>query len=348
MKGGSREIIIRKNIWRWLFWLLAAALIWFFLGKQLDLENMAQIFLQGRAIFMILAFGLQIANHSLRAVLFQQAFSAVKVRSHFRDLFPAVFSALFMNMVPSSGGAGGFIYLVNDAKKRGQSAAGATAGALLIITTDFIAITLVSGIGLVYLFTKNNLQAYEIIAAIILIVITAILTSVMVLVFRWPEQLRSTLKFIQVMVNRTLKLLRSKLMVTDSWVDQHIHEFIISAKAAMNDQNRSLELIGLSLAAHTINLICFYTLFIAFNQPIGFGPLVAAYAMSILFATVSPTPQGLGIVEGIVPLVLAPLGVPLSKATVVVLAFRGLSIWLPLLAGFLIMVGSKLKVIFKP
>jgi uncharacterized membrane protein YbhN (UPF0104 family) len=197
--------------WRWLFWLLLAAFLWFFIGRQIDFINLVSVFKHGLPIFLILAFCLQIANHSFRAILFQQAFYSLKVRSHFRDLFPAVFGALFMNVVVSFGGAGGFIFLVEDAKNRGHSAASATAGSLMIITTDFISIIIISIIGLVYLFTKNNLQTYEVAAAVILIALTVFLSSMMMLTFRWPKHLKSILLSFRNTANLVLKSLAEAL-----------------------------------------------------------------------------------------------------------------------------------------
>jgi len=52
-----------------------------------------------------------------------------------------------------------------------------------------------------------------------------------------------------------------------------------------------------------------------------------------------PTPQGVGAVEGAVPLVFASLGVPTSQATIVVLAYRGLATWLPVIIGFVVFQG---------
>ena len=63
--------------------------------------------------------------------------------------------------------------------------------------------------------------------------------------------------------------------------------------------------------------------------------LVAGYAISTLFLVVSVTPQGLGVVEGVLAAMFVSFGVPLGHAAIVVLAYRGLSFWLPLLVGFL-------------
>ncbi len=58
--------------------------------------------------------------------------------------------------------------------------------------------------------------------------------------------------------------------------------------------------------------------------------------MGVLFWIVSPIPQGIGLVEGIMTLTYASLGVPTETAAIVSLSFRGLTFWLPLLLGFVL------------
>jgi phosphatidylglycerol lysyltransferase len=64
--------------------------------------------------------------------------------------------------------------------------------------------------------------------------------------------------------------------------------------------------------------------------------LVACLSIGVLFWIVAITPQGIGVVEGTMALVLISLGVPAEKSTVIALSFRGLAFWLPLLIGFLL------------
>jgi uncharacterized protein (TIRG00374 family) len=68
--------------------------------------------------------------------------------------------------------------------------------------------------------------------------------------------------------------------------------------------------------------------------PAEVGTLVAGFSIGFLFTIVSPTPSGIGVVEGAMTLGLASLGVPLAEATVVTLAYRGLTFWLPFIYGF--------------
>jgi phosphatidylglycerol lysyltransferase len=56
-----------------------------------------------------------------------------------------------------------------------------------------------------------------------------------------------------------------------------------------------------------------------------------------LFWIVSITPQGIGVLEGVMALVYTSLDVPVAKVTVISLAFRGLTFWLPLAIGFFLL-----------
>jgi len=75
--------------------------------------------------------------------------------------------------------------------------------------------------------------------------------------------------------------------------------------------------------------------FLAFKTPFSPGTIVAGWSISYLFTIVSPTPAGIGLVEGLLPLTLTTLNVPLGAATVITLVYRGVTFWLPLCIGML-------------
>jgi hypothetical protein len=64
---------------------------------------------------------------------------------------------------------------------------------------------------------------------------------------------------------------------------------------------------------------------------------VAGFAIGYLFLIVSPTPSGIGFVEGAMTLALTTLRVPLAAATIITLAYRGITLWLTLLYGAIAM-----------
>jgi uncharacterized protein (TIRG00374 family) len=85
-------------------------------------------------------------------------------------------------------------------------------------------------------------------------------------------------------------------------------------------------------------------MFFAFDVSFSVGTIIAGFSIGYLFFVVSPTPAGLGIVEGALTLGLVSLNVPLNQAAAVTLAYRGVTFWVPLLIGvlsFRMVSGSK-------
>jgi uncharacterized membrane protein YbhN (UPF0104 family) len=77
-----------------------------------------------------------------------------------------------------------------------------------------------------------------------------------------------------------------------------------------------------------------YLLFVAAGYPISPGILLAGYGLPLLLGRVSFLPGGVGIVEGTMAALYNGLGVPNAVTVVVILAYRLISFWLPMLVGF--------------
>jgi len=76
-------------------------------------------------------------------------------------------------------------------------------------------------------------------------------------------------------------------------------------------------------------------MFLAFGTPVTAGQLIAGFSIAYLFVIISPTPAGIGIVEGLLTFALNSLAVPIEAAAVITLAFRGYTFWLPFLLGMI-------------
>lgn len=84
-----------------------------------------------------------------------------------------------------------------------------------------------------------------------------------------------------------------------------------------------------------INLAGLFMFFLAYQQPVRLGTLIAGFGMGIIFFVITVVPQGVGDVEGIMSLVFTSLGISKTNAVVIVLSFRGVNFWIPLLIGLL-------------
>jgi hypothetical protein len=73
--------------------------------------------------------------------------------------------------------------------------------------------------------------------------------------------------------------------------------------------------------------------FLSFGVEFSAGTIIAGFSLAYLFLIVSPTPSGIGIVEGIMPIALTSLNVNWSQAVVITLVYRAVTFWFPLLVG---------------
>ncbi|HMN61367.1 MAG TPA: flippase-like domain-containing protein, partial [Anaerolinea sp.] len=86
--------------------------------------------------------------------------------------------------------------------------------------------------------------------------------------------------------------------------------------------------------ANKILLIVILTLmFLAFGVEFNMATVIAGFSLAYLFLIVSPTPAGIGIVEGVLTGALGSMQVPIPAAAVITLAYRGITFWMPVLLG---------------
>lgn len=302
-----------------------------------EIKDVAQPLVRGRPEWIILAALLQVLYYAAFAAIFKSAFYTVDIKSSIIDLIPVTLGALFINVIAPTWGMAGAALYVDDASHRGESPARAAAGTLLAQAADFSAFAIILFGGITYLSIQNRLENYEIAGAAVLFVILCSLAFSLALGLRHPILLRSLLDLAQGVINGLAKKVHRDAFLPDGWAARNADDFSSAARAIEAHPKRLALTLGTALVAHMVNILSLYTIFLAFYQQIAFGPLVAGYAMGVLFWNISPVPQGIGVVEGVMALVYTSLGVHGLRAALIVLAFRGLNFWLPMLLGFILL-----------
>jgi uncharacterized protein (TIRG00374 family) len=90
------------------------------------------------------------------------------------------------------------------------------------------------------------------------------------------------------------------------------------------------------------DMLTLYFLFVAAGHRIGVGMLLIGYGVPLLLGRIAfVIPGGVGVIESSMVGLYTGLGVPDSVAVVVVLAYRILSFWLPVLSGFPLMLALR-------
>ena len=322
---------------RWIFWILVVLFVWVVISRLSEIKKLADTLLAGQWQWVAVAALSQVVYYIIYTALYQSAFLTVGVKSRLSELLPITFASIFMNVAAPSGGASSAALFADDAAKRSQSAARAAVGTLLVLVADFSAFLVVLLVGMIYLFANHDLKFYESIAAVFLLVIIGGLTALLLLGLWRQQWLQSLLARVQRLANRIARMIKRPDFLDDAWVEKNTAEFTEAAMAITAQPGMLLRTVGIAFAAHLVDLTSLFVLFLAFHQKVHFGVLVAGYSMGILFWVVSIAPQGIGVVEGMMTLVFTSLGVPIERATVISLAFRGLTFWLPLGIGFVVL-----------
>jgi uncharacterized protein (TIRG00374 family) len=94
-----------------------------------------------------------------------------------------------------------------------------------------------------------------------------------------------------------------------------------------------LKTVGLAVGYWGLDIICLLLVMLAFHETLSPDKVVIAYAVANVVGTFSPTPGGLGAVEGVMIALLVGFGMPSAAAVAVVLAYRLINFWLPIPAG---------------
>ncbi len=98
---------------------------------------------------------------------------------------------------------------------------------------------------------------------------------------------------------------------------------------------RALALWGGALAFPVLQASALVTVGLALGLPMPVAHMAVAYLAATVAVALVPTPGGIGSVEAALVLALVAAGAPVAPATAVVLAFRAVTVWLPLLPGAL-------------
>lgn len=97
---------------------------------------------------------------------------------------------------------------------------------------------------------------------------------------------------------------------------------------------------GCSLFASCCELTCFALVGISFDI-MAPEPLICGYVVATLFAMISITPQGVGVVEAMVVVAFTAYGQNAAAGTATGIVYRGIVFWMPFVIGAILMTQLK-------
>jgi uncharacterized protein (TIRG00374 family) len=320
---------------RFLTALVLVLAIYLVFSRFAEAQKVVETLQRGNLFWLVLAALTQLAWLVCVAETYRFVYRLLGMEISLGRLLPLVASSNFVNVAAPSAGVGGVAIFVTDARRRGLSTARVTVAGVLYLLFDYFGFLCVLGLGLMVMFRRNRLDAASLSASALLFVLALALAGVLILGVRSAKMLERVLVWAARVVNRLIY----PFLRRDYLSEERAHSFAAEAAeglSALRTNWRAYMLpAALALLGHALLICVLFLTFMAFEQPFSPGTLIAGFSIAYLFLIVSPTPAGLGFVEGIMPLTLMALRVPREPALLITLAYRGLTFWLPFGYGFI-------------
>lgn len=298
-----------------------------------ELETTLLTLQRAQLIFFLLALLIQTIWFISSGRMYQSIFHLLGVHEDVITLSRIATAANFINIVAPTAGAGGVALFAAEAKRRGHPAGKVTVAAALFLLLDQAAFLVILAMGLIVLIRRNDLNAGEISASLFLFGIAITYASVLYVGYRSAEKLGNLLASFARGINWVVHFFRKENYLSEARAHEFAHE-IADGFSGLTEQPSSLvRPILWGIFDKGLLMLVLICSFLAFEVPFSAGTIIAGFSIAYLFLIVSPTPSGIGIVEGLMPIALSSLNVNWSQAVVITLMYRAVTFWFPLGVG---------------
>lgn len=307
----------------------------FVIGRMAEVQSIVETLKGGDWRFLILALGVEIIWLFTVAATYKVIFHNMGLDGKIKKLVILAAAANFVNIVAPTAGVGGMAVFISESRQLGNSTGRVTAASVLYILYDYIGFLCILTLGFIVLIRRNNLTVTEISAAVVLVIIAIGMAFLLYLGMRSAKKLGDVLAGLAQFINKLIYP-----FIHRHYLQEHrAYEFALEAADGLQEMRKDPRDLLLPALLALLNKVMLVTIlfltFLSFNVPYSIGTVIASFSIGYLFVIVSPTPAGIGIVEGVLALIISSFHIPLGAAAVVALAYRGITFWIPLLFGFL-------------
>jgi uncharacterized protein (TIRG00374 family) len=307
----------------------------FIVSRLTEVEQVLATFQKANWIVLLVAFGIQLLWLVNLACSFKSIYRLLGVKESLLRMIRLVAAAAFVNIVTPSMGMGGMAFLIADGQKRNHPSSRVTTGAAMYILYEYWAVLVILAVGLSVLIRRNQLTTGEIITSCVLSIMAVGLAGILYLGMRSPSRLGTTLAWLAALVNKLAHLFTRRDWLQVERAYTFAEDIGNGLKQARRSRKGLLIPFGFALSSKILMIGILMLVFIAFGEPYSPEVLIAGYSIGYLFTIVAITPSGIGFAEGALMLTLNSLRIPLATATIIALAYRGVTYWLPLVYGMI-------------
>lgn len=298
-----------------------------------ELETILLTLRKAHVGFFILALLIQSVWFITSARMYQSIFHLLGIHESVSELTRIATAATFVNIVMPTAGMGGVALFASEAHRRGHPTGKVTVAAALFLLLDQAAFLVILALGLIVLTRRNDLQTSEITASLFLLVIAVSYGSILYIGYRSEQKLGDILAKFARGINKIFALFGKENYLSQKRAYEFAHEVADGFSGLTEKPSSLVRPILWGIFDKGLLMLILICAFMAFEVEFSAGTIIAGFSLAYLFLIVSPTPSGIGIVEGIMPIALTSLNVNWSQAVVITLFYRAVTFWFPLLVG---------------
>lgn len=302
-----------------------------FLIANVDyLSSFFDTMMTGALVPIIVSIVLMLGRHLVQAASYDAAFEAVGHRTGFWHNVVLIFSLVFINTFCLFSGATGVAFIIDDAHREGCDAGQSTGGAILSQIGYFAAVFVISVIGFVTMWISGHMNTVFLIGGLLLAGVLVVLSSLFFIGHFKPRILYRVFLLLEKLLNKLLGVIHKSMKV--GWGRTTAHSFVATSNLlAANPKGSAITVAYASFSA-ILNMACLVAIGYAFGFE-NVEALVAAFAVAAISVILSPTPQGVGVVEAMIAAILTAYGCSVATAAAIALVYRGIMFWIPFCIG---------------
>lgn len=317
--------------------ILGIVAVCFLLGNADYLAAFVDTLQTGALVPLVLAVVLMLARHFVQAASYDAAFEAVGHATGFWHNVVLIFSLVFINTFCLFSGATGVAFIIDDAHREGCDAGQSTGGAILSQIGYFAAIFVISAIGFLTMLIAGQVNFLFVTGALALAVTLIALSSLFFIGHLRPRWLFKFFLGLQKVLNRIVGVVKKALPA--NWGRKTAHSFQNTANILARNPRGTFITVAYASFSAILNMATLVAIGFAFGFEEA-APLVAAFAVAAISVILSPTPQGIGVVEAAIAAILTAYGCSLATATAIALVYRGIMFWIPFCIGAVLLSQS--------
>ncbi|MBS1249407.1 MAG: hypothetical protein MAG431_00986 [Chloroflexi bacterium] len=305
----------------------------FVVGRFSEVESIINTLKKGDWRYFLMAFFLLLLWRLNIAGFYKAIFQNLGTNESLSRLTIISSAATFINTIAPSAGIGGMTVFIAESRQNGNTGARAMVAGALYVIYNYLGFFFLLGMGIIVLIRRDNLNITQITASFILLLICAGMSFLLYLGNRSEEKLADALEWLARTGNRLLPSFIWSEKFSIEKARGFAHDAVEGIGQLRRDPKDLLFPLLFSVVNKGLLLLIFFLMFKAFGIPVSIGTVVAGVSLAYLFRIVSPTPSGVGVVEGMLTLALRSMFMAGNDALVVTLAYRGFTFWVPFILG---------------